>query len=444
MKVRRLLHWHRWLALVLVAIWTIGAIALYWQLPIEPKTVWPMDFTRGIGAWVNGSRYLTSGPPRVGIALTFVVDTGYDAPIRLWDTQTGQLMAEHLTENDKFDYRVMRDDRLRIMVRGDNSTQKTRCDYILNLRTGTLTPTSTQPELDELVDIHPGHEFVVCAARSPRTGLDWVDPDSGQIIRSFPDAKVGFRWTADRSHYAYQSGDSVVVCRVSDHSIVYKLTPSKAVPRIVSVSAGIVVDHEGQVWDLRSGELLWHDTTNSFRNSGVELTADESAIVWRKSTDPWEIVHLDVRTGREIPGKSFRLPTAEEGPFGGEAGAYWIACISRKSPVNQSAWQRFIEDIPLIGPQLVNDELYSTVIVDSNRLTEIFRCPGHLHCMSEDRRTVITSYGDGYAVWNVPGRPSWRTIVIIMAGWTCLWFATSCLFLGVVFLVRRNSRKRPI
>jgi hypothetical protein len=439
MKPFRFLQSHRWLALVLVAIWIIGAVSLYWQLPIEPRTILPITYSAGIGAWVNGSRYLSCGSSQRWIVLPHSTgDTFQNGPIWLWDTQTGQLIAEHLTANDKFDHLVMRDDCLRIMC-AINSKPKLRRDFILNLRTGTFTPGSTQPEFGELMGIHPKRDFIVCKASVPRTGLDWVDVESGQIIRAFPDAKF-FRWTTDHSHYAYQSDAGIVVCRASDHSIVSRVDNCKTAPRILSLRAGIVGDWDGHVWDLRSGEMLWHDTTISFRNSGVELTADESAIVWRKSTDPWEIVHIEARTGREMPGKSFQLPLAEIGSFGGEAGSYWIACVNQKPPVNPSAWQQFIQNIPLIGSQLANDDTFSTVIVDSNTLTELFRCPGALVSVSDDRKTVITSHRDGYAVWDVSGRSSWRAILIAMAGWTCLWLAASGLVVGIVFAVRRNSK----
>jgi hypothetical protein len=94
---------------------------------------------------------------------------------------------------------------------------------------------------------------------------------------------------------------------------------------------------------------------------------------------------------------------------------------------------------------LTNQELYFTVIIDSNSLTEFFRGPGHLLSVSNDRKTVITSCANGFATWDVPGRTSLRSITLALVGWTFLWFAASVLLVGMfVVLPRYWQQSQPV
>jgi len=431
MSLLRYLRSHYWLAVVFAIIWAFGALVVYSYLPTEPRLVLPTLRGHRGHATTDGLRYMESRIVKKyvhGGRLSIYVTCG---PIRIWNTQTGPLVAEHLTEADEFDELEMPGDRIRISSAPYGESSESRRDYFLDLQSGEMTPAPNRPAFGQPHCMHPDSIFVVCSAVRPRTGLDWVDVETGEVIRAFPNAWAGFVWTTDRRHYAYKSGAGMVICRANDHSILYKFT-CKERPRQLSVKAGVLVDNECKVWDMASGEVLWRDSSNTRMASDLRFIADESALVWRKSLDPCGIVHIDPRTGQEIASKSFRLPLTEKHPFNDRAGANWIACTNILKTATRSVWQRSLERLPIIGQRIGNQNLFLSVLVDSNTLTEFFRCPGSVLSVSGDRKTVISYHPDGTAVWDVPARPSWQTASIVIIGWTGLWLVASFALMGIV------------
>jgi hypothetical protein len=435
----------------LLAAWAAGAALLYWHVDVGPREGWqPPHGDHVCGLLPDGRTVVTVR--RIRDAGNNLPDL-YAGPVRLWDIDTGTLVASHFSPEQTFGL-VHVDHGFDVLHIGRPAAiADQRHDLEVSLydaRSGlelTRLKESAPYQTTSWVLSPDGYTAAACGCDENGTGsVAVIDRASGRRRFLLSDCHGGICFSPDGRRFAALHGKhSPFVCDTATGREIARLSPvgieAWSAPRQFLSDGKLLLDSTGQLWDADSGARLQQFSLNA-------LFAPDGRAVIDAKTSPagaW-LAYYDVATATErverrvpltlFPATSWSGRYVSLGWANRDGSLLTVQAFSTSTALPPYLdWLRRFPPLLRMVPQATPE----ASVVDPANGHELMRAPIELWWLTPDRRYALSFRRSSrvFEIWDVPPRKPVRWPIGVLEVWTL------AIVVSRLWLTRRARRIHP-
>jgi WD40 repeat protein len=466
--------------IAVLGLWLLGLAVIWWLTPVGPRDGWTLPKGETVIGFLADGQTLLTTPISAGHRQ--LMEDRPTGIVRLWDIESGQLIASHFAPEDGGEQFFLHDYRFEVIPRHDLILLEKTVDVMsqqsrafrLSLHDGFSGKKVTSfsrigfwdpryrfndpfQQFGSLTVSPDGRAVAIVNFDGNRPRVEFRDMNSGSLIHSLAGWREPICFAPDSSRFAIgrieQASNGGVISTIGvfesatgrqlgsfahHHPAIIASDPVWR-PKEFSPRGDQLIDTVGQVWDLATSKVQCKIAGAMYGSCHFTPDGRFVVAVSGSKTQSW-LAYYDAVTGQEVVKRRLPLFTGakpEAAILPVTPDKQLMLAVGTPQYRNTNAIAEWLGRIPGLGHLRRSTPDQPFVILDTGSGCEILRGDGAVCGCSPDGRFLVTIGATGaHELWDIPPARPLSTFL----PWAFVWSAAWGLFLWWRVLRRVHAR----
>lgn len=423
--------------IVFLSLWIAGLYVIWLLLPVGGRESWQIPADEFlVGFLSDGFTVVTVARSPDGDRFPGTKELG---PVRLWNSRTGALVAEHFSKTAVFN-RVLVDagDMLRLQQEVPGRTGEFQL-RLLDARSGEPIQTfeCTVPQKNIWWMLSPDGKYSIFQTFTNNVpSVELHDNINRQLVKRLEGWRESLRFSPDGSLFFAQHEQSKEygIFSTVDGNLVRRFKVA-AIPgtnvlagvKAISPDNTVMVDFRCHVWDLKTGQKRFSVPNINYNSMVFTPDSKYLAVVAKDTTSCW-IAWYDTKLGTEDVGRRTHLVDGNENFMhlalacpNPKSVAKYLVSSGTPSITPASSWKLWLSRFPLLG-SLGQDQMRDAyVLVNIDTAQVVCTGPDLSASVTPDGQTLVLSDRSNRSILcDIPPKKPVKKYLLLCASFTCL------------------------